>query len=164
LAGERAVQDVGGAYLIFRTSWVYSLRRPSFVTKILQWARQYETLRIVDDQISSPTWARTLAEASIHVITLGKSDINRFMQDHCGIFHLTDDGYCSRFEWTKAIVAHDPQKEKQIVKEILPAKTSEFPTPAIRPLFSNIQCSKFEYTFNMNLPAWKTCLSLSMSS
>ncbi|MDY6873992.1 MAG: dTDP-4-dehydrorhamnose reductase, partial [Chloroflexota bacterium] len=74
LAGERTVQAVDGAYLIFRTSWVYSLRRPCFVTKVLKWAREQETLRIVDDQISSPTWARTLAEATAQVIAKGRGE------------------------------------------------------------------------------------------
>ena len=64
LAGEKTIQEVGGTYLIFRTSWVYSLRRPCFVTKVLEWAKTQEVLHIVDDQISSPTWARTLAEAT----------------------------------------------------------------------------------------------------
>jgi dTDP-4-dehydrorhamnose reductase len=72
LAGEKAVQAVGGAYLIFRTSWVYSLRRPCFVTKVLKWAREQETLHIVDDQISSPTWARALAEATAQIIAQGR--------------------------------------------------------------------------------------------
>ena len=74
LDGEQAVQEVGGAFLIFRTSWVYSLRGNGFVTKVLQWARQQQTLRIVDDQIGSPTWARMLAEATAQVIAQGRSD------------------------------------------------------------------------------------------
>jgi dTDP-4-dehydrorhamnose reductase len=75
LAGENAVRDVGGAYLILRTSWVYSLRRPSFVTKVLQWSRENETLRIVDDQVSNPTWARSLAESTGFVVALTKDSL-----------------------------------------------------------------------------------------
>ena len=62
LAGEQAIQSVDGNYLIFRTAWVYSLRRNSFVSKVLGWARKNETLRVVDDQVSNPTWARMLAK------------------------------------------------------------------------------------------------------
>ncbi len=72
LAGERAVQEVGGAYLIFRTAWLYSMRGNNFVTKVLSWARKHEVLHIVDDQIANPTWARTLAQLTAHVLTHGK--------------------------------------------------------------------------------------------
>ncbi len=60
--GEENIKQAGGAYLILRTSWVYSLRGNSFVNKVLGWARKNNTLRVVDDQVSSPTWARMLAE------------------------------------------------------------------------------------------------------
>ncbi|MBE0669170.1 MAG: dTDP-4-dehydrorhamnose reductase, partial [Anaerolineales bacterium] len=62
--GEQAIAQVGGAYVILRTSWVYSLRGDGFVPKVLAWARAQETLKIVTDQIGSPTWARMLAEAT----------------------------------------------------------------------------------------------------
>jgi len=60
LAGEQSVQKIGGAYLIFRTSWVYSMTGNSFVNKILEWARKNPNLRVVDDQVGNPTWARSL--------------------------------------------------------------------------------------------------------
>jgi len=60
LAGEQAVEQVGGAYLILRTSWLYSLRCESFVTKVLRWSRQNQKLQIVTDQVGNPTWARML--------------------------------------------------------------------------------------------------------
>ena len=92
LAGERAIQETGSAYLIFRTSWVYSLRRPCFVTKVLKWARENETLRIVDDQISSPTWARTLAEATAQVIAQGRGEPSDYIKEKSGIYHLAGGG------------------------------------------------------------------------
>src|SRR5689334_4185705 len=69
LAGEQAIQKIGGAYLIFRTSWVYSLGGDSFVTKVLEWSRRQETMRVVNDQVSNPTWARVLAEISTQVLS-----------------------------------------------------------------------------------------------
>ena len=160
LTGERAVIEIGGAYLIIRTSWVYSLRRPSFVSKVLGWARQYETLRIVDDQISSPTWARTLAEATAQVIAQGKGDPVGYIQDKCGLFHLTDAGSCSRYEWAKSILAMDPNKHEQVVKKILPAKSDEFPTPARRPEVSVLNTDYFSSTFSITLPEWTQTLRL----
>jgi len=158
LAGEVAVRNTAEAYLIFRTSWVYSLRRPCFVTKVLQWARQHETLRIVDDQVSSPTWARTLAEATAQVIAQARKDPVDYIKDKRGLYHLTDEGACSRLAWAKAILELDPNKHEHVVKQVLPAKSSDFPTPAERPLNSTLDKSLVESAFNLDLPHWKTAL------
>jgi len=162
LAGEKNVQSVGGAYLIFRTSWVYSMRRPCFVTKVLKWAREHETLHIVDDQISTPTWARTLAEASTQVVAQGRGTIHDFMIDNRGLYHLSDGGYCSRFDWAKKILALDPNKEEQVTNEILPAKSSDFPTPAMRPTVSILNCNKFITRFNLYTKPWDVVLEISI--
>jgi len=71
LAGEEAISRVGGAHLILRTSWVYSLCGGGFVTRVLRWAREKEVLRIVDDQVGSPAWARMLAEVTGLVLARG---------------------------------------------------------------------------------------------
>jgi dTDP-4-dehydrorhamnose reductase len=142
LEGEQLVQAAGGAYLIFRTSWVYSMRQGGFVTKVLQWARQQEILRIVDDQIGSPTWARMLAEATSQVIAQGRGDPFGYIGEKAGLYHLAGGGSCSRYEWARAILELDPKKEEQIVKHLLPAKSSEFPTPAKRPMNTGLDCGK----------------------
>jgi dTDP-4-dehydrorhamnose reductase len=163
LAGEKAVAATGGAFLTFRTSWVYSLRRPCFVTKVLQWARKHETLRIVDDQISTPTWARTLAEATAQVIAQGRATPVEYITEKRGLYHLTDGGSCSRYEWAKAILQFDPQHEEQIVNELLTAKTVDFPTPAKRPTSSFLNCDLFCGTFSLVLDNWKSKLFLAFS-
>lgn len=162
LAGEQAIQQVGGAYLILRTSWVYSLRRESFITKVLSWARAQSTLKLVTDQVSGPTWARMLAEATSELITLGRSDPFAWFYDHHGLYHLAGSGYCSRFEWAQQILQLDPHKEQQVVRQFLPAETSDFPTPAQRPLFSALNCDHFYDTFQIQLPDWKLALKLAM--
>ena len=164
LAGEQAIQAVGGAYLIFRTSWVYSLRRPCFVTKVLGWAREHETLRIVDDQVSTPTWARTLAEGSAQILCQAKHNYFDYSQEHAGIYHLTDGGFCSRFTWAEMILTHDPHKEDQIVKELSPAKSSDFPTPADRPLYSPLSCQKAFQRFLIHPTTWSEALKLALIS
>ena len=163
LAGENAVRDVGGAYLIFRTSWVYSLRRPSFVTKVLQWSREYETLRIVDDQVSNPTWARSLAESTGFVVALTKATLVENINEIRGLYHLAGGGSCSRFEWANEILTADPNKEDQISQQILPAKSSDFKTRAERPLKSHLNCEKFESQFGLKLSNWKVDLKLAMT-
>lgn len=150
LEGERAVQQVGGAYLIFRTSWVYSLRQGGFVSKVLHWARTQKVLRIVDDQVGSPTWARLLSQATMQVIAQGRDDPSRYITEKAGLYHLAGAGAVSRYEWAKAILALDPRKEEQVINELGPAKTSEFPTPARRPQFSALENAKIN---RLNLQA-----------
>ncbi len=162
LAGENAIKDVGGAYITLRTSWVYSLRRPSFVTKVLAWARQNETLRIVDDQVSRPTWARTLAELTSQIIAQGKNDPIGFIGENQGLYNLGDNGFCSRYDWAKMILTLDPDKKSQVVKDLLPAKSEEFDTPAQRPLISTLDLNKFTNQFNLIPPSWEISLKLSL--
>ena len=158
LDGERAVQAVGGNHLILRTAWVYSTYRDSFVTKVLQWARKNETLKLVDDQVSNPTWTRVLAGITALVLARGLD----FLSDHVGLYHLAGSGAASRFEWAQSILLYDPNSQEQITKTILPAKTSEFPAPAERPLFSALDCSKFYSHFGLSLPFWKISLQLAL--
>ena len=163
LEGEQAVQAVGGAYLVLRTSWVYSMRQGGFVTKVLQWAREQETLRIVDDQISSPTWARMLAEATALIVAQGRDDPVGYLTEKAGLYHLAGSGACSRYEWAQAILELDPKKSEQKVRQLLPAKSSEFPTPAERPLVSVLECGKFEQVFGLRLPEWRGALKLAIN-
>ena len=160
LEGELEVQQAGGAYIILRTSWVYSLRGDSFVNKVLRWSRSEPLLKLVADQVSSPTWARMLAEVTALVLAKG-SDLIR---ERTGLYHLAGGGYASRFEWAQEILKLDPNRDQQAVKHLLPAATRDFPTPAQRPLFSALDCSHFENTFGLCLPAWKDSLSMGMES
>jgi dTDP-4-dehydrorhamnose reductase len=158
LAGEQAIESAGGSFLIFRTAWVYSLRRDSFVSKVLGWARNNETLRIVDDQVSNPTWARMLAESTAQVLARGED----CLRERTGLYHLAGSGYTSRFAWAQEILKLDPKKEEQSLKQVVPAKSSEFPTPADRPLFSALNSQKSEQTFGLHLPVWDAALKLAM--
>lgn len=164
LEGELAIQQVGGAHLILRTSWVYSLRRESFVTKVLEWARQQTTLRVVSDQVGNPTWARMLAEISAQMLAKGNQDIAGWAGEHSGVYHLAGSDRASRLEWAQAILQLDPRKAEQRVQEILPARSADFPTPARRPLHSALNCDKFTHTFGLQLPPWRETLQLAMDA
>jgi dTDP-4-dehydrorhamnose reductase len=159
LAGEQAILSADGNHMIFRTAWVYSLRRDSFVTKVLGWAREKEILRVVDDQVSNPTWARMLAEITAQVLSRGEG----YLRERTGLYHLAGGGHASRFAWAREILRLDPGKQDQKVKQLLPAASSDFPTPARRPLFSALDCQKFEQTFSLSLPAWDAALALAMA-
>ncbi len=155
LVGEQALAEVGGKWLLFRTSWVYSIRGDSFVTKLLKWAREKDELRVVTDQSSNPTWARFLAEAATLAIWIAVQ--RRDDEFPSGIYHLSNAGYASRFEWAQAVLSNG------VSAKLLPALTSEFPAPATRPVFSALNCEKFVHTFGVRIPDWRESLSLALA-
>lgn len=159
LAGEQAIKAGKAHYLILRTAWVYSRNRNSFVTKVLEWARKQEVLKVVNDQVSNPTWARTLATVTAQLLSKGFD----CLIERQGLYHVAGDGYASRLDWAKQILTLDPNKQEQTVRQVVPALTSEFPTPAQRPLFSALDCSRFQSTFEMPLPAWQDALKTAMT-
>jgi dTDP-4-dehydrorhamnose reductase len=162
LEGEQAVQQNGGAFLILRLSWMYSLRRDSFVTKVLGWSRQQPVLHMVTDQIGNPIWARTAAEATAQLLAMGSENSVPWLAERSGLYHFTGPDHASRYEWAQAILRLDPQPREQVTEQVLPALTAEFPTPARRPLFSALDSRKLTETFGLHLPPWETALRLAM--
>ncbi|MBN2387842.1 MAG: dTDP-4-dehydrorhamnose reductase [Anaerolineales bacterium] len=162
LAGEEEVLRAWEACLVLRTSWVYSLRGDSFVCKVLAWSRKNLTLRIVADQTGSPSWARMLAE--VVTILLGRcgSDPAGYLREVGGLYHLAGAGKVSRFAWAQAILDLDPHPERRVARMLEPASSDEFPTPAVRPVFSALDCARFTTTFGLQLPAWEQSLALAM--
>jgi len=163
LAGEENIAQAGEAYLILRTSWVYSLGGAGFVSKVLEWARKNETLKIVSDQISNPTWARDLAESAFSIISTHRSNLQDVIKERRGLYHLAGGGYASRYEWTKQILANDPNRTEQLVRSVEPVSSDAFPLPAVRPLFSALDCSKFKKIFGFSLPDWAVSLQTAMA-
>jgi dTDP-4-dehydrorhamnose reductase len=154
LEGEQAIAASGCANLVLRTSWVYSMRQGGFVTKVLQWARTQEVMRVVNDQTSSPTSARMLAEVTALILAQGREDEFGYLKEKGGLYHCAGGGSCSRYEWAKAILKLDPHKEEQIVKQLLPAKSSDFPTPANRPSLSVLSNHMLESGLSIHMVAW----------
>lgn len=164
LEGEQAILQAGGTNLIFRTAWVYSMRRDRFVSNVLSWAHSQHEMRIVEDQVSNPTWARVLAEITAQLIAKAGPDLLPWLSERHGLYHLAGWGFASRLDWAKAILQNDPSQSQQIVQRVLPARSAEFPTTAIRPLFSALNCRKFERTFAVRLPDWELALCLAMET
>jgi len=162
LAGDQNVQQVDGNYLILRPTWVYSMRQGGFVRKVLEWAHKNPEVCIVSDQVGSPTCARMLAEVTAQVLVMGCNDLPGWLIERKGLYHLGGLGAVSRLDWARKILEFDPQPEKQVAKEIKPALTSDFPTPAIRPLYSPINCTLFADTFGICLPDWEHSLQMAM--
>jgi len=163
LAGEKNIEQAGGAYMIFRTSWVYSMRGNTFVNKFLAWARNNEVLRVVNDQISNPTWAKTLAEETFSLVSANRGNLQDVMKKRSGIYHLAGGGYASRYEWAKQILAYASNRTDVLAHTIEPVSSGEFPLPAARPAFSALDCSNFEKTFKVHLPLWQKSLKTAMT-
>lgn len=157
LEGEKAIQSSKCVYLILRTAWVYSIRGNNFVTKVLEWAKKSKEIKVVDDQISNPTWARALAEITANMIAMGIKDIRIFFKEKGGIYHCAGSGYCSRYEWARLIL--EAYKRNEI--KLYAAKTTQFNTLANRPLYTVLDCKKFRNYFNLEMPNWKQTLFLS---
>jgi len=136
------------------------MRTGGFVKKVINWAQNNEELRIVDDQIGNPTWARTLAILSTHLVRNNYQDLYHYIQEKKGVYHLAGGGFTSRYEWTKAIVNNLSNGSLLKVRKVIPAKTQDFPSPAKRPLFSALDCSKFESTFSLKIPKWEIATKL----
>lgn len=160
LQGEINIQQVGGKYLILRTSWVYNLQRDNFVTKVLKWARNHKQLNIVADQFGSPTWASHLASATVKLIS--KDSFIEQVADKSGIYHLAGRGQVSRYDFTLQILSCDPSQSEHIVEEIIPVASSNFPAPASRPPFTALDCSKFESVFGFQMPDWEDSLAAAL--
>ena len=163
LQGEQAIEQADPQFLIFRTSWVYDMRRKNFVTKALDWARRQSNLRIVDDQIGNPTWCRMLAQLSTQVLFLACQIGRDWFMERKGLYHLAGGGFASRYEVVQKILANLPQDYPHAAKNISPASTGEFVSPAERPLFSALDTTKFLRCFEIEIPAWETCLRLALA-
>jgi len=163
LEGEECIAAAGCSYLVLRSSWIYS-KRSGFVAKVLEWARSQEVLRIVDNQISSPSSARMLAELTALLLAGAGSDPFAWLAERAGVYHCAGDGSCSRYAWAQEILKLDPRREEQTVREIIPASSDEFPTPAARPPVSVLDCGKLERVFGLRLPPWQTALKMAMEA
>jgi dTDP-4-dehydrorhamnose reductase len=157
LAGDLAVQAVGGAYLIFRLSWVYGARGQNFLLTILRLARQRNQLRVVNDQVGAPTWCRLVAQAT--ALALGQIAAQPDPAAFSGLYHLAASGLTSWHAFAEQIV-HLMPPEARTCLEVQAISTAEYPTAARRPLNSAMSCAKLERAFRLRLPPWDEGLRL----
>lgn len=153
LAGEQAIQAVGGQYLILRTSWVYSLHGRNFLLTMQRLLQEREELRVVDDQIGAPTWAGSIAKTTAQLVEGWQAG-----NHHWGIYHLTNRGETSWFGFASAIAEHLKADGKPCAR-LLPIPSSEYPTPAKRPLNSRLNGDKLERDWQVVLPDWRDALA-----
>ena len=160
LAGEEAIRASGVPHLLLRSSWIYGSRGHNFLRTILRLAHEREELRIVDDQVGAPTWCRDLAAATVEALSqCGAFDTPAALTDRGGLFHLTASGATSWCGFAGEILARDPEQSTQKVRELIPIPTSEYPTPAQRPLNSRLDCGRMKEAFGIELPPWHESLA-----
>lgn len=153
LAGEQAVAAVGAEHLILRTSWVYSQHGRNFLLTMQRLLQTQPQLRVVDDQIGAPTWAGTLATST-------RKLIERWQAGHAGAwgtYHLTAQGETSWFGFAQAIADHLKARGLPCA-ELLPIPSSEYPTPARRPLNSRLACTQLALEWQVSQPHWRQAL------
>ena len=149
LAGERALAASGAAHLIFRTSWVYARRGGNFVLTMLRLAKERAELRVVDDQIGAPTWARDLATATALVLARRAARAPA----PSGVYHMTGGGRTSWCGFARRILELAGAKTT-----VVPIGTKDYPTPAKRPQNSLLDNGKLRMTFGIALPHWEQSL------
>lgn len=150
-AGEQAVIDAGGRHLIFRTAWVYGSHGHNFMRTMLRLGADRDRLRVVADQIGTPTPAALIADVTAGILAQSN--------DASGIWHLTATGSTSWHGFAEAIFAA-AQAGGLLARrpEVEAITTAEYPTPARRPAYSCLDTGRLAHDFGMVLPDWKTAL------
>ncbi len=148
LHGEQNIQKSGVNYLIFRTAWLYSEFGKNFVKTMLNLTATKPQLKVVFDQVGTPTYAYDLAKAIYDIIEQRKYDGNT------GIYHYSNEGVCSWFDFTKMIAEYSGQTSC----DIQPCHSDEFSSPVKRPAFSVLDKTKVKETFGVKVPYWTDSL------
>ena len=157
LAGEQAIQAVGGRYLIFRTSWVYGPQGNNFLFTMLRLAGQSDKLSVVNDQIGAPTTSIELADATRAIVDGILAERFGATEDWAGIYHMSCAGSTSWFGFAEAIFAHAVQLGVK-PPELTPISTEAYPTPARRPRNSVMSNEKLHARFGVQLAPWQAAL------
>lgn len=156
-AGEDAIVQATDRHLIVRTSWVYSNEGRNFLNTVMRLAKQQNELRIVDDQIGTPTYARVLSRSTAEMIR--KISMNRDDANLAGIFNVTCGGDTTWYGFACEIL----RRAGCANVSVEPISTQDFPTPAARPGYSVLDNSKIERVYGLRLPLWQDSLKECMT-
>jgi len=140
LLGEQMVMRHASKYILIRVSWVFGTGNMNFIKKVLEWSENKDHITVVDDQVSSPTYTQDLAYATMDVVN----------SKQFGLYHITNSGHCSRFEWAKHIL-----NLIGWAGTLIPGKSGDFKTPAIRPKYSVLDNFGTKQTIGYDLPSWQ---------
>lgn len=153
LHGEQSIIEAGCKHLIIRTAWLYSEFGKNFVKTMLNLTATKPNLNVVFDQVGSPTYAYDLAQAIFNIVE------NRKYEGQDGIYHYSNEGVCSWYDFTKMIAEYAGHTDC----DIQPCHSDEFPSKVVRPSYSVLDKTKIKKTFNIHIPYWtdslKRCLA-----
>ena len=153
LHGEQSIIETGCKHLIIRTAWLYSEFGKNFVKTMLNLTATKPNLNVVFDQVGSPTYAYDLAQAIFNIVE------NRKYEGQDGIYHYSNEGVCSWYDFTKMIAEYAGHTDC----DIQPCHSDEFPSKVVRPSYSVLDKTKIKKTFDIHIPYWtdslKRCLA-----
>ncbi len=152
LQGEQLIQTSCGDSLIIRTSWLYSTFGNNFVKTMIKLGTERDELKVVFDQVGTPTYAGDLAKAILTIISKVENNTKSFV---AGVYHFSNEGVCSWYDFTKEIhsIAH-------IECSVIPEESKNYPSPAKRPFYSVLNKQKIKDTYGISIPYWKDSLAL----
>jgi len=171
LAGEQGLAASGAAHLTFRTSWVYGATGNNFLRTILRLAREREELKIVADQNGAPTWSHDLARLAAHTMERFEtaaqqagSLLAEAVKPFSGIYHACNGGETTWFGFAEEFLrlARAAEPEQRFAR-LVPITTAEYPTPAVRPRNSRMNCEKLERALGFAMPAWQASVASVMA-
>lgn len=152
LHGEQIIAAVGCHHIIIRTAWLYSEFGKNFVKTMLGLMTTKSELKVVFDQVGTPTYAYDLATVITHIVE------NRSYEGNDGIYHFSNEGVCSWYDFTKMIAEY----AGNVACDIQPCHSDEFPSKVARPSFSVLDKSKIKHTFGIRIPYWTDSLKMCM--
>ena len=144
LFGENIVRDLCHHYFLIRVSWLFGKGNINFVSKVLDWSREKTEIAVVDDQVSSPTYTVDLAKATFDLVATRSF----------GMYHITNVGACSRYDWARYIL-----EKVGWTGKLLNVNSSAFKTPAQRPAYSVLDNFGTSETLGYSLPSWQDATS-----
>ncbi len=158
LHGEQKIQATGCDYVIIRTAWLYSEFGKNFCKTMLNLTATKPALKVVFDQVGTPTYALDLARA-IEVVLADYANQQGDKYSKTGVYHFSNEGVCSWFDFTKMIAEYSGQT----ACDVQPCHSDEFPSPVTRPAYSVLDKTKIKETFGVRVPYWtdslKKCIS-----
>ena len=164
LHGEQKIQATGCNYVILRTAWLYSEFGKNFVKTMLNLTATKPQLKVVFDQVGTPTYALDLANTTMVIIEDYKKERNlkpeTWNYSKNGVYHFSNEGVCSWFDFTKMIADYSGQTEC----DIQPCHSNEFPSPVTRPSYSVLDKTKIKETFGIKIPYWTDSLKICINN
>ena len=160
LMGEKRVLESGCKYVIVRTSWLYSATGKNFVKSIINLTSTKSEIKVVFDQVGTPTYAGDLAEAILAIVKdyteeMGRSGSKEKSYTKSGLYHFSNEGVCSWYDFAVAIAGLAGTAQRC---SILPCLSSQFPSKVVRPSYSVLDKSKIKRTFGISIPHWHQSL------